>query len=72
MIVDAGVTQAWALLEWRSGNIERARELFQAAGENCAPHAPLWAAWAQLEACALSASFSLLVFYVSGLHTSVL
>lgn len=41
--------QAWALLEWRAGNYERAREIFEQAGKNCAPHAPLWAAWAQVE-----------------------
>lgn len=45
--------QALALLQWRAGRLEEAREIFQEAVTNCPPHAPLWAAWASCEVCTL-------------------
>lgn len=41
--------QALALLQWRAGRLQEARQMFQEATNNCKPHAPLWAAWASVE-----------------------
>ena len=43
------LVQTLALMQWRAGRLQEARELFQEAVTNCAPHAPLWAAWANVE-----------------------
>ena len=56
--------QALALLQWRAGRMEEAREIFQEAVDNCKPHAPLWAAWASVEVCARAHA------YVMGTSTA--
>ncbi len=48
-LVSHMLMQALALLQWRAGRLEEAREIFQEAVNNCIPHAPLWAAWASVE-----------------------
>ena len=45
------LAQSLALMQWRAGRLQEARELFQEAVTNCPPHAPLWAAWANVEVC---------------------
>ena len=42
--------QAWALLELREGNTDRAEGVVQIGHERCPPHAPLLTAWAIMEA----------------------
>lgn len=43
------LVQSLALMQWRAGRLQEAREIFQEAVTNCPPHAPLWAAWANVE-----------------------
>ena len=43
------LAQTLALMQWRAGRLREAREIFQEAVSNCPPHAPLWAAWANME-----------------------
>eukprot|EP00899_Mesostigma_viride_P022732 jgi/Mesvir1/3643/Mv14939-RA.2 len=46
---DAALLQAWALLEYESGNSVRARELFEAGVVADPKHQPVWQAWAVME-----------------------
>jgi hypothetical protein len=41
--------QAWGVMEWRQGNYSAAKRLFEKASRVCPPHAPLLAAWADME-----------------------
>ena len=41
--------QEWARLEWAWGSPPKARKIFRAARESCAPDAELLAVWAKLE-----------------------